>query len=83
MDIQKIHDVHHSVPQTPSVGLTSSSNEARLLEELQRERSKSNKLEKTLAELRKEFDYKLASSSRLLQDADWSREELEKRCQMY
>ncbi len=75
------------MPQTPSVGLTLSCDEAgRLLKELQRERLKSNTLERALAELqkefdcqRKEFDHKLASSSRLLQDADGSREELEKR----
>lgn len=80
------HDVHPSVLQTPSVGLTSSCNEARLREELQWERLRSNKLERFLANLRKElhcqrkeFDCELASSSQLLKDADWSREELEKR----
>lgn len=89
--IQQTPDVHPPSPQTSPVGLTSSCNEAQLLKELQWERLRSDTLEKTLAELRKEldcqrkeldcqrkeFDYKLASSLQLLEDADCSREELE------
>lgn len=78
---------HSSIPknheQIPSVGLTSSCNEASLLkEELRRERLRSDTLEGDLAKLRKEHDYQrreFDSLSLLLEYTDLSREELEKK----
>lgn len=90
---RKNHDVHPPVPQIPSVGLTSSCNEAQLLEKLQYERLKSDTLERDLAKLRKELDSQrkeldcqrkdmereFDSLSLLLEYANLSREELEKK----
>ncbi len=75
MNNPSIQGSHHSVPQTPSVGLTLSCDEGQLRKDLQRERLKSNKLERALAELQKE----LASSKLLLENANCSQEELEER----